>query len=158
MGFKVLVMVLILSFISMSCSTINFNKNVEYSDRDYRKLNSLGAEYSSIIYLLNGKTIRSKLVKAKVDSLHFEKNGSFISIHQSEVEKVEILSFGDRIGNGFFWGSMGLLVGVASISTFLFLGSEGGALIAIIPTIGLSITGLIWGYSTGNQEFVFNKR
>ena len=104
MGFKTLVLILIFSVFSISCSSITYTKNQEYLERDYGKLNLLGAKYSSIIHLLNGQTIRTNLVNAKVDSLRFDKNGSFQSIHLSELEKVEILSIGDRIGSGLLWG------------------------------------------------------
>jgi hypothetical protein len=38
------------------------------------------------------------------------------------------------------------------------MGSEGAALLALYPTLGLTLTGLIWGYSDGNQEFIFNEK
>lgn len=65
MGFKILVSFLILALVLMSCSSINFIDQPDYSKRDYHEFNSYGSEYSSIIYLLDDSEIKTEYVFAK---------------------------------------------------------------------------------------------
>ena len=161
MGFKSLVLILIISTISMSCSAVNYSTQPNSSERDYELFNNLGSKNSSRIYLLSDEEISTKYVFAKNDSLYYATLQDTLSIPIADIERVKNKNWKSAGGNGLVFGLATTLV-------------SGGLMIASSPEesesigLGLVIVGLavlsgltvfILGVTYGGEtEFIFNEK
>lgn len=158
MGYKSLIFILIISILSISCSTVNYSTQQDISSRNYSVFNRFGSKYTSIIQLLNGTEVITNYVKATDSLVFYQYNGDTLSIKQSKIEKIEIKVTGNRIANGLLWGVLGLATGIA-ITFILVPDCNGpGCGFLIIPILLMGVVSSISGYIKGNKKYIFNSK
>jgi hypothetical protein len=158
MGFKSLIMILIISITSMSCTTVNFVSPQDDSAKNFNTFNHLGLYRNSNIFLLNGEEISTNYVMVKNDSLFYSniQDTDTLSITLSEIERVEIIHLGKKIGFGIVAGIVSFFVSAIAIT--LALGGDGFGLLIGIPigailSVAVFVRELAYG---GIIEYNFN--
>jgi hypothetical protein len=157
MGFKSLIMILIISILSISCSTVNFTSQPDVTTRDYSRLNYLGSKHNSKIFLLDGEDISTKYIFVNGDSLFYKSSQDTLSIPLMDIEKVEQKNWTLAGGNALVFG-LG-----ASLVTFTLMKDDaespglGFVVLGYAALVGLSafVLGIIYG---GENEYIFNDK
>lgn len=156
MGFKSLIMILIISITTTNCTTVNFVSPQDNSEKDFSMFNHLGSGRKSNIFLLNGEEISTKYVMVKNDSLFYSDFQDTLSISLSEIERVQIIHLGKKIGFGLVAGIVSFVVSTLAI-TFAIGGDGTGILLAMpfgaILGVAIFIHELAYG---GIIEYNFN--
>ncbi len=159
MYFKPLVIILIFAMLSVSCSTINFATEPDFTKRDYSKFNYYLAKNSSKIILLNEEELSVHYANVKGDSLYYCAENDTLSIPLANVEKVVIKNWFGAIAEGFFLG-----LGTTILSAYIYIrlacdGSDFGAAFAagsVGLLVGIFTLVLVVIYG-GKSEYIFNQ-
>ena len=157
MGFKTVVLLLIISIFSISCSSIDFTIQNEIN-RDYSTFNYLGERHISKIILLNGEEIETEYVFAKNDSLFYCIEADTLSLPLTTIERVEITQTGKKIASGLLAGTSSFLVLMLAVG--LAIGGDGFGIIVAIPVgIAFGVGGFIIGLNNGGDTtYIFNDK
>lgn len=156
MGYKTLVLNLIFSLLSLSCSPVKDLTAYNDSETDFSILNHQGAEYSSKIYLLDEKIYATNFIRAKGDSLYCSHQGDTLAIPLSSIEKVIV----KRRGVGVLTGVVAGIV-VMLVSGYIITGITGdgtgilGAGSGLLLGLGAVYLGIAYG---GEYEYIFNDK
>jgi len=158
MGYKTLVLILIISLLSISCSAVNYSTQPNYSERDYSEFNKIGQKHRATILLLNGNEITTNFVSAENDSLIYHANKDIVSIPLSKIEKVVFKKWVTTIAFASIIGIAGVVVPIGIAHSLERNGSDLYLYVALMGLIvGLSafVLGIIYG---GETTYVFNEK
>lgn len=154
------VIVVILDFSLLSCSSSQFINYQNESERNYKKLNYQGERYSSTIYFLDGSEKYSDILFVQSDSLYYRcyQDSVLYKFSLNNIEKVVITDYTLSFFSGFFIGlGSALLAGIITAGSGL--GGKGHPNLAPLGAMILAFSiGLIIGFiASGERKFVFNE-
>jgi len=156
MGYKVLVLILIISLLSISCSPVMDLTSYNESNTDFSILNQQGAEYSSKIYLLDEKIYAANYIRAEGDYLYYSHHDDALIIPLSSIEKVIVRRQGVGVVTGVVAGIIVMFVSGYIINEITgdgtgILGASSGLLLGL----GALFLGVTYG---GEYEYIFNDK
>jgi len=156
MGFKALVLILIISLLSISCTPVKDLTAYNVTYPDFRILNQQGAEYGSIIYLLDDKIYTADYIRAEGDSLYYSHHDDALTIPLTSIEKIIVKRRGVGVVTGVVAGILVMLVSGYIITEVTgdetaILGASSGLLLGL----GALFLGVTYG---GEYEYIFNDK
>jgi uncharacterized membrane protein len=157
-GYKALILLLIISIIFPNCTTVDYSVQNNFESRNYDIFNYNASSHSSKIFLLNGKIIKTDFVSAKMDSLYYTEQTDTIAIATSIVEKVIVKNWVSAITFGLIVGTI-TLFGVGYSVTTLAGGGMGAGFLGVGSGFILGIGVLTYGIlNEGETKYIFNDK